>query len=142
MLEMVLQNVLENAISFSPRGGTIIVTLTRNSETVELQVDDEGPGVDPAKDRLHVRALFLVAPAQRRDVRPAFRHAGLGLWIVRRNVEALGGGSARPIASAAGSSISVSCRATATESARNQRMTPELRRPERSRGTCSCTSAD
>ncbi len=49
MLETVLQCVLENAISFSPRGGTIIVTLTVNSETVELQVDDEGPGVDPAK---------------------------------------------------------------------------------------------
>ena len=41
--------MLENAISFSPRGGTIIVTLTVNNETVELQVDDEGPGVDPAK---------------------------------------------------------------------------------------------
>ena len=31
MLEVVLQNVLENAISFSPRGGTIVVTLTTNA---------------------------------------------------------------------------------------------------------------
>ena len=43
MLETVLQCVLENAISFSPRGGTIIVTLTVNNETVELQVDDGAP---------------------------------------------------------------------------------------------------
>ena len=41
--------MLENAISFSPRSGTIVVTLTLNHETIELQVDDEGPGVDPAK---------------------------------------------------------------------------------------------
>jgi two-component system sensor histidine kinase ChvG len=92
MLEVVLQNVLENAISFSQSGGTIVVTLTNRSETVELQIDDEGPGVDPAKlDHLFER-YFSSRPrhaAQAGD-QPA-GHAGLGLWIVRRNVEALGG---------------------------------------------------
>jgi two-component system sensor histidine kinase ChvG len=92
MLEAVVQNVLENAISFSPRGGTIIVTLTANGETVELQIDDEGPGVDPAKIAHMFERYFSSRPRGAGDAnaQPA-EHAGLGLWIVRRNVEALGG---------------------------------------------------
>jgi two-component system sensor histidine kinase ChvG len=92
MLEVVLQNVLENAISFSPRGGTIIMTLTLNGETVDLQIDDEGPGVDPAKIDYVFERYFSSRPrtVEDVDVLPS-AHAGLGLWIVRRNVEALGG---------------------------------------------------
>ena len=92
MLEVVLQNVLENAISFSPRGSTIVVTLTSNGETVDLQIDDEGPGVDPAKIPYMFERYFSSRPrdAGDADARPS-SHAGLGLWIVQRNVEALGG---------------------------------------------------
>jgi two-component system sensor histidine kinase ChvG len=92
MLEVVVQNVLENAISFSPRGSTIVVTLTATSETAELQIDDEGPGVDPAKIGHMFERYFSSRPrdAANADPQPS-GHAGLGLWIVRRNVEALGG---------------------------------------------------
>ena len=92
MLEIVLQNVLENAISFSPRGGTIVMTLTQNDETVDLQIDDEGPGVDPAKIDYVFERYFSSRPrtVEDVDVLPS-AHSGLGLWIVRRNVEALGG---------------------------------------------------
>ena len=90
MLEVVLQNVLENAISFSPRSGTIIVTLTVNGEMAELQIDDEGPGVDPAKIPHMFERYFSSRPDDGHEGAPA-GHAGLGLWIVRRNVEALGG---------------------------------------------------
>jgi two-component system sensor histidine kinase ChvG len=89
MLEVVLQNVLENAISFSPPGGSIVMTLTTNGETVDLQIDDEGPGVDPAKIAYMFERYFSSRP-RNVDVLPS-AHAGLGLWIVRRNVEALGG---------------------------------------------------
>jgi two-component system sensor histidine kinase ChvG len=68
--------VLKNAIGFSPPGGKITMTLTMNGETVGLQIHDKVPGVD--------RNVETV------DVLPS-AHAGLGLWIVRRNVEALGG---------------------------------------------------
>lgn len=90
MLETVLQCVIENAISFSPRGGTIVVTLTVTGRNVELQVDDEGPGVDPAKIPHMFERYFSSRPQDDRDSPPS-GHAGLGLWIVRRNVEALGG---------------------------------------------------
>jgi len=92
MLEVVLQNVLENAISFSPPGGTIVMTLTTNGETVDLQIDDEGPGADPAKIGYMFERYFSSRPRNVEDVdAQASAHAGLGLWIVQRNVEALGG---------------------------------------------------
>jgi two-component system, OmpR family, sensor histidine kinase ChvG len=89
MLEMVLQNVLENATSFSPRGSTIVLTMTQNHDAVELRIDDEGPGIPIDKiDRVFER-YFSLRPAQGEGEPPP--HSGLGLWIVRRNVEALGG---------------------------------------------------
>jgi two-component system sensor histidine kinase ChvG len=89
MLEIVLQNVLENATSFSPRGSTIVLTLTQNHDAVELQIDDEGPGI-PADKIDHIfERYFSSRPNQGNGEPPP--HSGLGLWIVRRNVEALGG---------------------------------------------------
>ena len=90
MLEAVLQCVIENAISFSPRGATIVVTLTVAARTVELQVDDEGPGVDADKVP-HMFERYFSSRPQDDGHAPPSGHAGLGLWIVRRNVEALGG---------------------------------------------------
>jgi two-component system sensor histidine kinase ChvG len=88
MLEVVLQNVLENAISFAPRGSTIVVTLTTTAEAVAIQVDDEGPGVPAEEIGQMFERYFSSRP---RDAAKPSGHAGLGLWIVRRNVEALGG---------------------------------------------------
>jgi two-component system sensor histidine kinase ChvG len=87
MLEIVLQNILENATSFSPRGGTIVLTLSQGSRWVELQVDDEGPGI--AADKIeHIFERYFSSRRDNGDHQP---HSGLGLWIVRRNIEALGG---------------------------------------------------
>lgn len=93
MLEIVLQNILENAISFTPPGGTIVVTLTQNEDDVQLQIEDEGPGIDPRKiDRIFERYFSLrPRPLREEDATIVSGHAGLGLWMVRRNVEALGG---------------------------------------------------
>jgi len=89
MLETVLQNILENAISFSPLGATITITLSLAHETVELQVDDEGPGIPVEKLERIFERYYSSRPNQSDPGRPP--HSGLGLWIVRRNVEALGG---------------------------------------------------
>ncbi|MGE0424408.1 MAG: sensor histidine kinase [Reyranellaceae bacterium] len=92
VLDIVLQNILENAISFTPPGGIIVVTLTQSADNIELQIDDEGPGIDPQKiDRIFER-YFSLRPRQPDDeMETPAGHAGLGLWIVRRNVEAMGG---------------------------------------------------
>ena len=88
-LEIVVENILDNAISFTSPGGTVEVSLTRRSATAELCVLDDGPGIDPDKiDRIFER-YFSLRP--RRNDEADGGHAGLGLWIVRRHVEALGG---------------------------------------------------
>ncbi len=89
MLEIVLQNILENATSFSPRGSTIVITLTQNHDAVELQVDDEGPGI-PGEKIDHIFERYFSSRPRQGDGDPP-PHSGLGLWMVRRNVEALGG---------------------------------------------------
>jgi two-component system sensor histidine kinase ChvG len=106
MLETVLQNILENAISFSPRGGTIVITLTLGHKTVELKVDDEGPGIPAEKIEWIFERYFSSRPNQPSEPgRPP--HSGLGLWIVRRNVEALGGAVRATNRSGGGLSIAV-----------------------------------
>jgi two-component system, OmpR family, sensor histidine kinase ChvG len=93
MLEIVIENIIDNAISFSPPHGTIEVTIAPRDTFVELRVDDEGPGVEPAKlDRVFERYFsFRNHRPNDGDEDDAEPHSGLGLWMVRRNVEAFGG---------------------------------------------------
>jgi two-component system sensor histidine kinase ChvG len=89
LLETVVENILENAVSFSPDQGEIKVVLRRVGRQVELTVADQGPGVEPA----HLQRIFERHFSHRPGVeRPnEGGHFGLGLWLVRRNVEAIGG---------------------------------------------------
>jgi signal transduction histidine kinase len=85
-LASALSNVVANAVSFSPRGGVVTVTARRTGETVELVVDDAGPGLDPTD----LEQIFVPfhRGTQGREERDGF---GLGLAIARRIVERHGG---------------------------------------------------
>ncbi len=93
LLEPVIENVLENAASFTPKFGTIEVSLKRNGPWVDVSVADRGPGVDPVKlPRIFNRyATYRDNPDADGGNLPSTEHQGLGLWIVKRNVEGLGG---------------------------------------------------
>lgn len=89
ILDIIVENILDNAISFSPSGSTITTTLIDTAGRVDLLIDDEGPGVDPGKiDRIFDRHFSYRPPGHAVGI-PS--HAGLGLWIVRHHIEALGG---------------------------------------------------
>jgi two-component system sensor histidine kinase ChvG len=91
LMEPVIENLLENAASFTPPGGTIEVSLGREDGKVRLSVLDQGPGVRPRLlPHIFERNMSFRDQA---DGEPnlASGHQGLGLWIVRRNVEGLGG---------------------------------------------------
>jgi two-component system sensor histidine kinase ChvG len=96
LLETVLENILDNAVSFSPRGGEVTIALRRRGNLAEITVEDEGPGV-PEEDleRIFERQFSKRPPleddAQSDGGNGGTLHAGIGLWIVRRNVEAIGG---------------------------------------------------
>jgi signal transduction histidine kinase len=46
-IERLLLNLLDNALKFTPEGGTIVVRVTREHSGVELEVEDTGRGIDP-----------------------------------------------------------------------------------------------
>ncbi|MFC8520384.1 sensor histidine kinase [Streptomyces sp. NPDC057257] len=80
-LERAIVNILDNAVKFSPEGGTIEVQLDHGTLTVR----DHGPGI-PADELPHVFDRFWRSPSAR-----ALPGSGLGLSIVARTVEQAGG---------------------------------------------------
>jgi len=88
LLDTVIENILENAISFSPPDGLVTVTVARGDRRVVLAIDDQGPGApDEVLERMFERYVSH-RPASDPSGAP---HFGIGLWIVRRNVAAIGG---------------------------------------------------
>ncbi|MBD0425029.1 HAMP domain-containing histidine kinase [Streptomyces sp. TRM S81-3] len=80
-LERAVVNILDNAVKFSPEGGTIDVRLADGVLTVR----DHGPGI-PAEELPHVFDRFWRSPSAR-----ALPGSGLGLSIVARTVQQAGG---------------------------------------------------
>jgi two-component system sensor histidine kinase ChvG len=86
-LQQVLDNLLDNAISFSPPGAAVSVLLEAGAETVLLTVRDRGPGVPPE----HAERIFDRFFSYRPQQSGATAHTGLGLAIARSIVRAYGG---------------------------------------------------
>jgi two-component system sensor histidine kinase ChvG len=91
VLDISIENILDNAISFSPDDSIITVILSKADGVVDLKIEDQGPGVDPANLPHIFDRYFSHRPPGVTRPMGGDSHAGLGLWIVRRNVEALGG---------------------------------------------------
>ena len=86
-LARVFENLLDNAVSFSPAGGTVAIAARRVDPEIEVRVEDEGPGV-PEEQR---EAIFRRFHSVRPDGEAFGRHSGLGLAIARTIVEGHGG---------------------------------------------------
>jgi two-component system, OmpR family, sensor histidine kinase ChvG len=82
-LARALENLIDNAISFSPSGGLVQITATRDGGQIVLRVEDDGPGV-PADQRY---AVFNRFHSIRPEGEEFGRHSGLGLAIAKAIVE-------------------------------------------------------
>lgn len=88
-LSVVLDNLLSNAIDFSPPGGVVRLVVRRGEAGLRFECIDEGPGIAP-EDRQRIFDPFV----QGRQAAPAPRRgSGVGLSIVRELVRVMGGQS-------------------------------------------------
>lgn len=79
----ILENLVDNALRYGRRGGTVCISVREQEESVTISVEDDGPGI-PETERKHVFERFY--RLQRDHAQPG---SGLGLSIVRTLSEAL-----------------------------------------------------
>ena len=86
-LVQVFRNLIQNAISFSPLGGRVVMHLSRRDADIEVDVIDEGPGLPEGK----LDAVFDRFYSERPEGEKFGTHSGLGLSISKQIIEAHGG---------------------------------------------------
>ena len=75
-LEESLSNLIDNALKYSPKGGTVTIGVTPNEMAYEIWVEDDGPGIDEDLAERLFEPFYRVA-----SQKPGY---GLGLAIVKR----------------------------------------------------------
>jgi signal transduction histidine kinase len=80
LLSVLLRNLMDNAIRYSPRGGIVSVDIERLGDDARVSVSDHGPGIAP-QERTRIGQRFY------RGVGTAETGSGLGLSIARRIAE-------------------------------------------------------
>jgi len=82
-LARALDNIVDNAISFSPRDGLVEIQASAVDDEVTVAVEDEGPGVPPPERE----SIFNRFHSMRPEGEAFGRHSGLGLAIAKAIVE-------------------------------------------------------
>ena len=82
LLQRAVSNLLDNALDFSPEGGTVSLSLQLHRRTVDLRVQDGGPGIpDYAEAKVFEKFYSLARPHSRK------KSTGLGLSFVHEIAE-------------------------------------------------------
>jgi len=83
-LGQIIRNLLANALSFSPPGGTVVLAGQRHEDQIVITVEDNGPGIPPNK----LEAIFDRFYSERPQEEKFGTHSGLGLSISKQIAEA------------------------------------------------------
>jgi len=86
-LGQVFRNLISNAVTFSPPGGTIRLSAQRQGDDVVVSISDEGPGIPEGKLEAVFQRFYTERPAGEKFG----THSGLGLSISKQIVDAHGG---------------------------------------------------
>lgn len=82
-IEIVLFNLLSNALKFTPEGGQIIFKLTDTDDNAEVTIQDSGPGI-PQETGNHLFERFYQVQKTKTQTKPGF---GIGLYLVKHFLE-------------------------------------------------------
>lgn len=86
-IKLLLKNLIENALRYSPAGTPVRISLTRQANKVEIRVSDEGKGIDSKHIPHLTEPFYRVDPARQRET----GGYGLGLYLCHMIAEAHGG---------------------------------------------------
>jgi two-component system sensor histidine kinase GlrK len=86
-MRLILENLVSNAVKYSPKGGTIHLRALQQGQQLVLDVADNGPGI-PKEEREHVFEAFYTGRASKST---AVKGTGIGLSVVLEFVAAHGG---------------------------------------------------
>ncbi len=86
-IAQVMDNIISNAVKYSPFGKNVFVRITSSNDAVRIEVQDEGPGISP-EDMQKLFGKFARLTAQPTG---GEHSTGLGLSIVKKMVEAMNG---------------------------------------------------
>jgi two-component system sensor histidine kinase ChvG len=86
-LSQVFENLLDNAVSFSPENGNISIILKQNDSHVIVTICDEGPGIPEENINRIFNRFFSFRPGEGKKA----EHTGLGLSLAKAIVEGYGG---------------------------------------------------
>jgi two-component system sensor histidine kinase GlrK len=86
-LSVILDNILSNAIKYSPRDGDITITYSSSREHITINIIDQGPGIEPSLSEKVFDAFYQgIAP-----INSPIKGSGLGLTIVKELLLRLNG---------------------------------------------------
>lgn len=86
-IALAFQNLLENAIIYTPRGGKVKVSIKKLKNEVEISVKDNGIGIPKGQQKRVFSKFFRASNAMKMET----RGTGLGLYITKNIIEAHGG---------------------------------------------------
>jgi len=86
-LRQVLSNLIDNAIKYSPDGGTVTVTLAASAHHIQFAVRDAGLGIPPVEQRRIFEKFYRLDPHMARGI----GGTGLGLYICRELLRRVNG---------------------------------------------------
>ncbi len=91
LIQRVLDNLIENALRYTPAGGRITLSLNSDSDHITVKVADTGRGI-PAEEIPHIFDRFYrLQKSRAQNETSNEQHAGLGLAIVKRIIDLHGG---------------------------------------------------
>ena len=82
LVERAIQNLMDNALKYTPENGDINIALSSSSESVEIQINDSGPGI-PKEEQSYIFERYKKASSSAK----VNNSTGLGLAIVKKILE-------------------------------------------------------